>query len=125
MALRRIGGETIYIKRAPLAIDPDRQTPYRDWENATLTEWKWCSVQEYPNVADEEDPRAREFALTMRQVWAPIPTPGAVVTLLHTDRVVHDNIEYEMVGFPRDMKDLTGRTHHWYFLVDRKQETNP
>lgn len=95
------GREVVTILDAPLVTDPRFGTQRRDWNTATSTTLRGCSVQPISGVEATVD---REFTKSHLKLFAPFgELPKA------TSRVVHDGTTYEVDGEPERWRDSNGR----------------
>lgn len=106
---RPLGGNTIIVVRAPLITDPRDNSLYRDWAHATLFTIKNVMAEPFP-LAEKlnfEDNRDREFSRTACRFYMPADTD-----ILYTDRIRHENNDYDVFGHPGRWFDLDGKGNH-------------
>lgn len=112
--MRPLGREVVTVVRAQLVENTRDESLYRDWANATETDYSGCSVQ--PFILSEkfqaEDTTDREFLRYTLRVWGP---PNMDVE--YTDKVVWRGKEYEVSSLDGVWSHIMGPDHHIAFTV--------
>lgn len=107
------GNDTITVVRAALVAANRYNAQHRDWPGATSTVVRGVAVQ--PIGAVETDAQ-REYAATHMRLFAPY-----TIDLTSTDRVVWNDITFEVDGEPARWHDDSGQPDH--VEVDLKRMT--
>lgn len=98
-----LGGDTIAVYRAPLV--PNRYgAQVRDWANAQMHTADGCQVQPLTATENTVD---REYVASHAALFAPYD-----LDLLATDRVVCNNVTYDVDGEPARWRDDVGAPDH-------------
>lgn len=100
----RVGSETVEVLDAPL-VERDRYGgTVRDWDNATTTQVRWCSIQPMSGTEQNLD---REFTATHVRLFAPYDAPVSA-----SSRVRYDGRTFEVDGEPELWREATGAKSH-------------
>lgn len=109
--MKLYGPDVIVIIRAPLVLDSRDNSYYRDWPNATRTEYGNCMVEPYrmAEKLNSETDVDREFASTSIRVFA---QPDCDV--VYTDRLTvssfgYEGIEFSVLGLPGAWHDFQNK----------------
>lgn len=115
---RPLGNESIFVIRAPLVRNERTNSDYRDWDNATETEVKFCNVQPFPlaEKLNEEVSISREYARSSIRIYAPAGTD-----IRHTDRIRYRGNDHDVFGFAGDWQDFSGTPHHVAVVARRRE----
>jgi hypothetical protein len=101
---RRLGDQTVTVRRAPTIADSHNDTARRDWAHAVSHDVENCYFE---LGASEEVLVGRDAVKIAATVFAPAGTD-----VLATDRIVYEGIEYAVDGQPMVRRSFSRRLDH-------------
>ena len=117
---RRLGGDTIIVRRLPLKRDPVDNTQYYDHENPELITIEGCNIQP-TKLSDKlryEVDLERQFQQTFFRVYAPAPEAEVIK---YTDEVEFKGDIYQVQGAVTEWRRRDGTPHHFTFMMKLRE----
>lgn len=106
----------VFRKRALVVVDPETRNEYRDWDNATLLPLR-ANVQPLTSGEDRENVDRQDVAQERYNMRVHIDD----IDVKFTDRIVYQNVDYDVIGFDGQWRDVYGKGHR-LFVIERHSE---